>query len=397
MLKITGNTQNSFQRVDNLKKSLINYLYSKVNISNYTYKILKFKNDLNELLKEKYFVSANFSGTNCFLIFFTYNEKYFSFLVDKKDLSYSVQKLNFDNIKTIPAKLKIDNSIYTGTIFDGIFIQKNKKNKSDMFVITDVYMLKGQNYQSMNINIKMKTIFEFLKNNYDDRLNNELLLSVNCLYELSDINELDDVIPSLEYFVRGYCFYPQQSGRNIIYLFSNENSQDICKNNCSDNEHKNYDNDHKNYDNEHKNYGNIQQNKKYDSGLYKKIEKNNNLSEEEKEKKIIYTPKKDIKKYIFEMKKTEMADVYILYVVKIVKNTKTDKNSLLRVKVDLAYIPNIKKSKWCKDLIVKSVNNSVLVECNYDVDKKKWEPVREVDAKRPSYADDFKIIEIEEN
>ena len=380
MLKITRDTTNnnfsSFQRQDNLKKSLINYLYSKVNIQNFTYKLLKFENDLDELLKEKYFVSANFSGTNCFLIFFTYNEKYFSFLIDKKDLTFSLQRVNIENVKTFPVKLKIDNSIYAGTIFDGIYIQKNKKNKSDMFVITDVHMLKGQSYFTMNVNIKMKTIFEFLKNNYDDSVNNDLLISVNSLFEYKDIEELiDNVIPTLEYSVRGLCFYPEQSGRTLIYLFSNENNTKQPTNEKFILPVKPTIND-------------------------KKIKKNSNedLSDEEKNKKQIYTPKKDIKKYIFEMKKTEMSDVYILYIVKIVKNIKDNtKNSLLRVKVDLAYIPNIKKSKWCKEIIEKSANNSVLVECKYDDDKKKWEPMKDSDAKRPSYITDFNIIEIDED
>ena len=64
------------------------------------------------------------------------------------------------------------------------------------------------------------------------------------------------------------------------------------------------------------------------------------------------------------------------------------------------YIPNIKKSKWCKDITVSSTNGSVLVKCLWKDDKRKWEPMEHVtDIKFPSYIDEIreKLIEIDQS
>ena len=394
MMKISSQNNNSsgYRTVkqDGVKNNLIRYLYSKVNLMDFPYKILKTDIDLNDLMKEKYFVSANFSGTNCFLIFFTHNDKYYSFLVDKKNLSYSMEKLNSENIEITSVKLKIDNSIYSGTIFDGIYIKKNKKNKADMFVITDVHLLKGADY-TMNVNIKMKLIFEFLKNNYDDSTNNEMLLSVNSLFELNEIETLLDDVKNLEYYVRGLCFYPSKSGRTLIYLYSNSQEN---KNNTSNNASNNTSNKFNNRtrissDSSGKNSKNTTPNIVSDKQELLS-------SDDEIEKKQIFTPSKKNKQFIFEMKAGDSPDIYHLFIVEPEKCS-NNKTKLKRRKVDLAYIPNIKKSKWCRDLMNDTEENSVLVECEFNEEKNKWIPIKKSDANRPSYASDFNIIEVDNN
>ena len=234
MLRIENNGEKKIiPKNDSMKNNLIKYLYSKINLLQYTYKLLKYEPDLNDLLLDKYFVSANFFGTNCFLIFFTLNNKYYSFLVDKKNLKYSIKDLKDEDVNIESVKIKIDNIIYSGTIFDGIYIKKNKKNKTDVFVITDVYLFKGSDCD-MDMKIKMKIVTEFLSNNYRPQKEDTTVISINLLYEIKTIrNLIDTIIPSLDYSVRGLCFYPNKSGRKIIYLFPEGSKNIVYKQNYS--------------------------------------------------------------------------------------------------------------------------------------------------------------------
>ena len=106
-----------------------------------------------------------------------------------------------------------------------------------------------------------------------------------------------------------------------------------------------------------------------------------------------YIPKKDKidTEYIFEIKKTDISDVYILNVVESVD--KNGKTFMKRKKIGLAFIPNVKKSKWCRE-IMEDNNNGVLINCIYHEDKYKWEPMNISSAKRPSFISDFDIIKV---
>ena len=110
-----------------------------------------------------------------------------------------------------------------------------------------------------------------------------------------------------------------------------------------------------------------------------------------KKTKYLYVPKKDksSETYVFEMKQT-MTDVYLLYVVEpVVKNSTT---YLKRKKVCLAYIPNVTRSKWCRDINDEYEGQHVLVNCTFHHDRKKWEPISVSTLKTPSYTTEFDTI-----
>ena len=108
-------------------------------------------------------------------------------------------------------------------------------------------------------------------------------------------------------------------------------------------------------------------------------------SEKSEEKTaILYIPKKGKSDddYNFEMKKTDISDVYIL------NGLEVHKKRLKRKKICYAYIPTIGRSKWCKDLFID--NESVVVKCKFHKDKNKWEPVSVTDDK-PTLISSFDI------
>ena len=53
----------------------------------------------------------------------------------------------------IPINIKLDNSIYNGTIIDGIFIKHDKKREK-FYVITDLYLFRGVSTEKDKINMK---------------------------------------------------------------------------------------------------------------------------------------------------------------------------------------------------------------------------------------------------
>ena len=217
-----GNANVHYNGVDQFKKQLVDYVYSSVNISKFKYELLQYDSELSQLLKQKYFVSVNFSGSNCLLVFTKIKDKYHSYLIDRKTLSYDPSKIDITKVKTTNVKVKLDHSVYLGTIFDGIYIQTKDEK---LFVITDIYLFRGEDFTNTHLDTKLLTIFSYLKSNYDDDdKDNNIILTVNKLFDFDKAGHLvNTVIPNMKNtFIRGICFYPEISGTKLIYLFGNE-------------------------------------------------------------------------------------------------------------------------------------------------------------------------------
>jgi hypothetical protein len=383
-----SSNQNDFNfGVDQLKQQLINYIYGTVNLSQFKYELLQFETELPQLIEKKFCVSANFSGSNCLLVFTKIRDKYHSFLVDRKTLSYNSQKVNLKNVKILNIHVKLDLEIYQGSIFDGTYIQgKNDKT----FVITDIYTFKGQDFSKSQLNSKLLTLHTYLKYNYNqDSKDNDLCIMVNKLYQLNETEHLvNNVIPKIkEFSVRGICFYPEISGTKLIFLFGNESRKEPIDSAPAFNLNK-------------PNYSDSYRIKHTDRSSSSPVEKDIELKSDDliimpptnivKNVKTIYIPQKGKidENYVFEMKKTDNVDVYYLNVVEHVKDGTITR--LKRTKIGIAFIPDISRSKWCRET-VESSNDKVLVHCKYYPDKQKWEPVLISSAKRPSSIDEFDL------
>ena len=394
--------EDTFNNNDALKQPLIDYIYSTIDMSRFRYELLEFESELYQFVEKKYFVSANFSGSNCLLVFGKIKDKYCSFLVDRKTLKYSSQKININDVKITHVKLKMDLEIYKGSIFDGIFIQ-NKTSKT--FIITDVYMFRGQDCTKTNIKSKLLTILTYLKSNYNEHdKDNTLNIAVNKLYELHELESLiKNTIPKMkEFLVRGVCFYPETSGVKRIFMFDNHERK---KNNIiepigfSRNQDRNLDrNLDRNQDRNQDRYQDINNSKSPQDIFVSKTKSSSSdsgmIQEVKKNVKLIYAPKKHVndESYVFEMKKTEITDAYILNAVEPV--VKDNKNCYKRKKVCLALIPDANKTKWCNDILKNG--DTVLVHCKYHASKMKWEPISVSTAKRPSCLSEFDIKELED-
>lgn len=415
MYKIQSNNnekQTNFFGVDQTKQQLINFIYKNVNLSSYKYDTLEVESELSQLILKTYYVSANFSGSNCLLIFTKIKDKFHTCLVDRKTLTFNPNKVNIQAVKTISVNLKIKNiDIYKGTILDGTFVV-NKNTKT--FIVTDVYTFKGEDYSKSQLESKLFTIRTFLDSNFIDDKNNNLEITVNKTYPINQTEHVvNNVVPNIKNFlIRGICFYPEISGTKLLFKFGNENINllennqiNLQSNNQSNIQYNNQSNNQ--YNNQTNNQTIYKTNKKSHNVTEIKdssSESSNNSSNTKKTtslivpkapeiKKIIrtvYVPKKGKKddEYIFEMKKTEKIDVYKLMALETVM--KDNKKLLKRVQICLAYIPNIARSQWCKETMEKS-SESVLVNCIFHSEKCKWEPIAISTAKKPSFVELFDI------
>lgn len=422
----TNSNTNSKFGVDPLKEQLVNYIFNVVDLSRFKFELLQFDTELHQLVEKKYFLSANFSGSNCLLIFTKIKDTYHSCLIDRKSLSYNRQKVNVNDVITFPINLKLDREIYNGTIFDGIFIQGKKKT----FVITDVYFFKGQDYTMSKLDSKLLTTFSYLRSNYNENdKNNNIVLTVNKLYPLAEIESLvENDIPKIkDFFVRGIAFYPEKSGTKLIYLYGNENkdnkdnnaqgqmiaqqkSNDQINNNQNSYNQNSYNqngygqnaynkNNHNknNYNNQNNNGNQTDNEKTYQKYDNKNAQENQEHKNEEvkvkKSPKLFYLPKnKKDEEYVFQMKTTDMPDVYLLNIVEPVK--KEGKTLLKTIKIGIASVQTALKSKWCND-IMKNTNGNILVHCKFNSEKLTWEPIKLSDQKKPSLTEEFEIYEQE--
>lgn len=314
-------------------QDIIDYLYSAIDISKFRYKILEFEEDL-ELISGNFFISPNFSGLNCLMIFVEINKKNYSYLIDRKTLTYRKSQINLDSINFFPINLKLDRSIYYGTVFDGILIQQKTKRT---FVITDVYQFRGKNLEDDKLNSKLINIKTYLNNVYNPSMG-DIELLINKINDITYIEKL--VITDIPKYktlpIRGIVFHPEVSGTKLIYLFNNKIKSEEPK-------------------------------------------------AETKKPKIRLICKTDEPVIItFEMRKTNIPDVYKLFLIEKIK--RSGKDILMCRKMDIAYIPTKQCSFMCRELVKMSPNGKVLMKCKYDIEKEKWIPIeKDITKKIPSF------------
>ena len=375
---------------DPTKKFCIDHIYNTVNLSSFKYELIIYKNDEEKLKNMKYYVSPNYSGSNCLLVFAKIKDKYKQFYIDRKTLVYDKNRINYNSITLENTDIKLDTNIYLnrGSIFDGVLV-KNKNGKT--FIITDVYMFKGQDMTNTLVTSKLKSVSTYLKNVYKKNSSDELQITTNSdyLYNMSDFdNVTDKVIPSLrDFLIKGVCFYPEQSGTRLIFMFDNDKksynnpNKSQSRQITSQQPSKSFSDFRQNSMSDRQNTNNINNNKQSpmlrSNSDPKTVEpitlepRTENVTKQNK----IYVPKSgtDATDYVFEMQKTEDIDVYKLNILQ-PKLCDDGVERLKRIKVGFAFVSPLKTSTWCREIMDKH-NGVAYVNCKYHEDKNKWEPV----------------------
>ena len=358
-----------------VKETILDYLYNKIEISDHRYVIIKNISDIYKIKNEKYYVSSNSCGINSLIIFMKKDNNFYSYLIDRRSISYNKQSLNKSKVRFIEIKLAVDLKLYDGTIFDGILIDNDKVSSGDTnnneklsFIITDVFTFNGKSVITMDYKKKMYYISECIKEfiidnkNNDTKYKNNIKLYISKPFEINQINQLlkEYIVPNVQkYNIKGISFYPVNSGIKLIYLFDKQDEK--IKNDLQNN---------------------IIENNIQESGIneLKKLEEEQGVnyvmdSSEINKKKIIY--KYDIVNIEscdnittnLEMKKTIIPDVYKLFGIFLAGE------NYIKKKIGIAYIPSFKLSLEYKTLFMN--REVIIVNCKLNVNKHKWIPLNE--------------------
>jgi len=309
-----------------LKNKVIDYLYEKINLSSLRYVILDNIQKLKFLQENEHYVSPNYKGINYLLIFMTIMGKSYTFLINRKKLSYHKNQLDMKNIFIVKIVLNtINNNIFSGSIFDGKIILKEDKYH---FLINDCFYVMGKNILNMDMETKILYLNDIINSNLVSmNACDNFDFKLNKIYKYNDIpNLISNIIPNNKINNNGLIFYPKKSGISIIHVEKKLAKIDI--------ENKT---------------------EKIDivsSDLilnFVKILENRTYSYETSDKtKILY------------ISKTNIPDVYNLY--------ENNDNK----KIGIAHIPNIKISHYCsKNITTKPVK----CKCIFNQKFNKWIPI----------------------
>lgn len=338
---------------------IFDYLYTKIEINEHKYTLIKNISDIYDLKNNRYYISANTCGINSLLIFMKKDGKYYSYLIDRRSMSYNKSALNKSQVRLREINLAVDLKFYDGTIMDGIlieneasrFINKGENVNTNMnFMVTDVFTFCGKSMLSINYKKKMYMINNLLNECIEDKDTNNIILHVSRPYELNQsFNLFQEYISAYnkKYNIKGITFYPEHSGTKLIYIFDKQDEK--IKNDMFN--------------------GNI-------SKMETTNDKEDNLqllnpSEKKKVFKFELINPECIDDIVLnlEMKKTNISDVYKLYAIFSLNN------KFIKKKIGIAYIPTYSLSLKCKkyfnDCDVK------IMRCIFNPNKGKWVPLDE--------------------
>jgi hypothetical protein len=314
--------------VDNdVKYKVIEYLYSKLDLSKYRYNILNNIQKLKFLQETEHYISPNFKGFNYLLLMLVINDKQYCVAIDRKKLSYHKTQLDMKTIQIIQLNIKFSDQIFNGTILDGKLI--NQKNEY-IFLIQDCFYLMGDKMFGMEMNNKMQHLDSIMKNNFKKEKNPNFEFKLNKLYNYEDLEGLVSNLPNLPLAINGLIFYPKLSGINILHVEKKVEKIDINSNNKEIIEQKTY---HIIHD-----FVNFLKSRNYS---YENNGKNKTLW----------------------LSRTAIPDVYDI----------SEKEN--GDKLGIALIPNLKTSHMCDNLVN---DKSVKFNCILSVKFKKWIPLNPV-------------------
>lgn len=335
-----NNKKDDNKKDDSLKIGILESFIKSSPYDNTSYSILKVESDLDQIKKCDYKVSPTYSGKQMILCFFKDTGKYYSLMFNKNSINKD-KSINKNTITLTDIRCRINENMYDGTLLDGIYIES-----VNTFIVTNVYLLYGNNYTGRKLFDKL-AIIEKANKIVEDSYANTIKLEVNQLYDLQFIGTLinSHIIKSpLKSYIKGVAFCPDfyQNNNKLIYLFNNACSVEV---------------DHTaNHTVSHsKNIEVMKTSNNIDK------EQNKNIDKEQNKNSVI--EKEDISDKTLTIKKTGTPDVYELY----------DDAS----KIGVAYVPSIKCSHFCKKLLKNQ--DSSLVICQYDKDKSKWIPIKKAD------------------
>jgi hypothetical protein len=199
---------------NNIKYKVIDFLYSKLDLSKFRYIILNNIQKLKFLQENEHYVSPNYKGYNYLLIMLTIDNKEYSVAIDRRKLSYHKNQLDMKTFNVILLNIKTTESIFRGTIFDGKLIQTNNEF---IFLIQDCFSLMGNNIE-LEMDKKLLYIDNILKDHFKKPYCPNFTFKLNKLYRYNELVSVISSLPNLPIESNGIIFYPKKSGVNVLHI-----------------------------------------------------------------------------------------------------------------------------------------------------------------------------------
>ena len=124
--------------------------------------------------------------------------------------------------------MKTNDTLYNGTIFDGKLINNNNKY---IFLIQDCFYMMGNKLLNMNMKDKMTHLNSVINNNFKDNYSKNIIFKINKLYNYDDIETLVNKMDTLEYKSYGLIFFPQVSGITTLHIEKKETNNNTRETN----------------------------------------------------------------------------------------------------------------------------------------------------------------------
>ena len=313
------------------KQKIIDYLYSSMNLSKHRFIMLNNVSKLEFLRDNEHYISPNFKGFNYFLLFMNLDingeKRKFCVAIDRRKLSYHKDQVEIKTVFMVKIHMKVSDSIFNGTIFDGKLIESSNKF---IFLIQDCFYLMGKKILDMEMSQKMGHLDNIINLHFSDpHVCENFSVKINKLCDYKGLeNLINNILPSCNIPIQGLVFYPKYSGVSIIHIEKKIDKIDIES--CQTQ---------------------IIESKTYDM-IYNFVEFI---------KTRVYSYEKGLKTRTFWLSKSNIPDVYNL-------SEKEDSDRL-----GIVHIPNVKISHMCDEIIKDTT--PVKFNCVYHTKFKKWVPV----------------------
>ena len=341
------------------KSNLLKSLYKNFNI-NLKNSYTQYSNrELHKLKKYNYLLSVQTIGQSYFLYLTKIHNKNYSLFIDKKLIKDHILP------KIVVVNYRFDESLYNNTIFTGELV-KLHNNKWE-FIINDIVIYNNK-IHNKNFYQKIKLIHDLLKNNYIHDSNLEICsLKIKRYFSPDQFNYIiNKFIYECKYKINALLFTSLNNNSTISFNFNQQKIYNTTIKFLTDS-------------------NSYLESIKYEKELLEESNNENLLSETKDDDQILLDLLENINQpdiinnevFVFEIKKTDLPNIFILYCNK--NNTKT-KHSIARI-----------DTLECLDLVNTVLKKSKsYVKCIYSQDYKKWIPT-EISTKK--YLDEYDIIQ----
>jgi hypothetical protein len=313
-----------------LRQTLVNYVREFVQWGRMRLNRIETREDLQKL--KAYHPGLQPDGKNWIMVFTKQNNRYYSYFLERC-MVYGKPG------RVVMFKVKAKMSIYDGTIIEGT-MTPNKSTGTDVFVMTDVFWLKGKDVGAEDWIPKMETLKSYIDNALViNPVENKFLIEVETGRQMGDLRKLvNEGMKTCTWKTRGLVFYPPKYGPR--WVFSDEPRSSKMQPDT----------------------GHIGSDSSSSDG-------ENDSSDTDS----------DVVEAVFEVRKTEdQPDVYELWA----KNSSKSKRAAKLVNIGIAKIPTLKISRYCDEQFSNSKKPILFMRCKWSSDHGGWVPVETVTNKR---------------